>query len=138
MQVTFITDQVLLVGKFHLAAPLLEPVVREAGRGEFTVDDIRRLNAQGEVITALFENDGEPVAAMAFEFVYYPQTLAVNIMAFGGKRFDEVTTEFWDLFKEWCKAAGASFIEASCSDAMARLLGRYGFDLTYRVVRAAL
>lgn len=138
MFVTFITDQVLVVGKFHLVAPLLEPVVKEAGRGEFTVDDIRELNAQGRVITALIEKDGEPMAAMAFEFVHYPQALAVNILALGGKNLDGLAAEFLERFKAWCKAAGASFIEASCSDGMARLLKRYGFDLTYRVVRVAL
>lgn len=138
MQVTFITSPALLAGKFPLAAPLLQPVIDEAARGEFTVEDIRALNAQGKVITALVERDGKAVMAMAFEFVHYPQTLAVNIMALGGRGLDDAASEFWAKFKAWCKEAGATVIEASCSDAMARLLGRYGFESTYRVVRTEL
>jgi hypothetical protein len=75
---------------------------------------------------------------MAFEFVHYPQTLAVNVMALGGSGLDETAAQFWDSFRAWCKSAGATVIEASCSDAMARMLGRYGFETAYRVVRTDL
>jgi len=138
MNVTFITSPELLEQKFHLAKPLLQPVIDQAARGEFTVDDIRDLNAKGRVITAVIEDGGEAVMALAFEFVHYPQTLAVNIMAMGGKGLDLVADEFLVTFRAWCKSAGATVIEASCSNAMARMLGRYGFENAYRVVRTEL
>lgn len=138
MQVTFITNPQLLEQKFHLIEPLLLPVVKEAARGEFSVEDIKRMTAEGRVISAVAEKDGEPVMAMAFEFVHYPQILAVNVMALGGHGLDAIADEFWETFRSWCKSAGASVIEASCSNAMARLLGRYGFETVYRVVRAGL
>jgi hypothetical protein len=138
MNVTFITSPELLAQKFHIAAPLLQPVIDQAARGEFTLKDIERMTAEGKVITAVAELDGVGKIAMAFEFVHYPQTLAVNVMALGGSGLDEAAAEFWDAFKSWCKDAGASVIEASCSDAMARMLGRIGFETVYRVVRAEL
>ncbi len=138
MHATFITSPELLEQKFHLAAPLLQPVIDQAARGEFTVEDIRRMTSEGRVITAVVEQDGEAVLALAFEFVHYPQTLAVNIMALGGKDLGKAADEFWDTLRDWFRSAGATVIEASCSDAMARLLGRYGFENVYRVVRAGL
>lgn len=138
MEVTFITDAALLAQKFHLARPLLQPVIDHAARGEFTVDDLERMTAEGSVITAVAEDDGEAVMAMAFEFVHYPQTLSINIMALGGHGFEVFASEFWETFKEWAKMAGATVIEASCSDAMARMLGRIGFENAYRVVRVEL
>ncbi len=138
IDVTFITDAQQAAQKFHLAAPLLQPVVDEAARGEFTMADIERMTREGRVITAIVLDDGRPLLAMAFEFVHYPRQLAVNIMAMGGRDLDQVASRFWPTFRAWCRRAGANVIEASCSDAMARILRRYGFDSAYRVVRAPL
>jgi len=138
MNVTFIVSPDLFAQKFHMAAPLLETVVKEAARGEFTVDDIARLTLEGRVITAVVERDGVAILAGAFEFVHYPQTLAVNILALGGGFVDEVAEQFWGTFKGWCKDAGATVIEASCSNAMARLLRRYEFETVYQVVRTKI
>lgn len=138
MNATFITDRALFAQHFFKAVPLLQPVIDQAARGEFTVEDIRRMTEAGRVITAIAEKDGDTVMAMAFEFVHYPQSVAVNILALGGAGLDEVATAFWSTFKDWCRSAGASAIEASCSDAMARLLCRQEFKSVYRVVRAEL
>lgn len=138
MNVTFITSPELLARKFAIAAPLLEPVITQAAHGEFTVEDLRKLNESGKAITALVESDGKPLMAMVFEFVHYPKMMAVNIMALGGQCLDEAATQFWDGFRGWCKEAGAVAIEASCSPAMTRLLSKYGFTTTYQLVRSAL
>lgn len=138
MDITFITNPEQLAGKFDLVAPLLGPVVNEAAKGEFTVEDLYKLNLEGKAITALIEKDGVAVMAVVFEFVHYPQMMAVNIMALGGGYLDESITEFWMQFKAWCKEAGAVAIEASCSASMSRLLSRYGFKPTYQLVRTEL
>lgn len=138
MDITFITTPELLARKFAIAAPLLEPVITQAARGEFTVEDLYQLNLKGRAITALIEKDGQGVMAVVFEFVHYPQMVAVNIMALGGRYLDDSVSEFWSGFKAWCRDAGAEAIEASCSPAMTRLLSKYGFEPTYQVVRTAL
>lgn len=96
------------------------------------------MTANGRAIVAMVDGDDGPALAMAFEFVHYPQRLAVNIMALGGSGLAEVAEEFWGLFCMWCRSAGADMIEASCSEAMARMLGRHGFESVYRVVRCGL
>lgn len=138
MEVTFITSPELFEQKFHMAAPLLLPVVEKAARGEFELVDLARLTREGRAITALVEDQGQALLALVFEFVHYPQQLAVNIMALGGSGLATVADEFWERFRAWCKSAGAQVIEASCSDAMARLLARHGFEPAYRVVRSPL
>lgn len=124
--------------KFSLVEPLLQPVIDQAARGEFTVMDVREMASRGQAIVALVEGEDGPALAMAFEFVHYPQTLSVNIMALGGSGLAEAADEFWELFRMWCRSAGASLIEAACSEAMARMLKRHGFDAVYRVVRSEL
>lgn len=138
MDITFITNHDLLERKFAIAAPMLEPVVKEAAKGEFTVNDLYKLNLQGKAITVLIEKGGAPAMAVVFEFVHYPQMMTVNIMALGGGYLDESISEFWDQFKRWCKDAGAVAIEASCSPGMTRLLSKYGFKPTYQLVRTEL
>lgn len=138
MDITFITTPELLARKFAIAAPLLEPVIDKAAKGEFTLDDLYQLNLQGKAITTLIEKDGQAAMAMVFEFVHYPQMMVVNIMALGGGYLDESIAEFWSGFKAWCKDAGAVAIEASCSPAMTRLLSKHGFKPTYQLVRTAL
>ena len=139
MNVIFMTTHALVDAHFSQAAPLLQPVVDQAARGEFTVDDIERLTREGRAITALVSDDeGAPLLAMAFEFVSYPRQVAVNIMALGGERLQEAAENFWGTFRQWCKSAGAEVLEASCSPAMARMLRQHGFDSAYQVVRSEL
>jgi hypothetical protein len=138
MQVTFITTPELFEQKFHLAAPLLQPVVDRAIKGELALKDIASMTKSGRFITAVAEHDGQPVMAMSFEFVTYPQQLAVNIVALGGHGLAEIVAQFWETFKAWCRSAGVDMIEAWCGDAMARLLGRYEFKSAYQVVRVQL
>lgn len=138
MDITFITNGEQVARKFDIAAPLLEPVVRDAAKGEFSVFDLFELTKDGKAITALIEKDGQGMMALVFEFVHYPQMLAVNIMALGGKDLDESMMEFFEKFKTYCREAGAVAIEASCSPGMTRLLSKYGFEPTYQLVRTAL
>lgn len=139
MKVIFMTTPGLVDAQFHHAAPLLQPVIDQAARGEFTVADIERLTREGRAITALFsDHDGHPMLAMAFEFVSYPRQLAVNIMAMGGHGLQDADGIFGQTFRDWCRSAGATVIEASCSPAMARMLRHHGFDVAYQVVRTEL
>lgn len=139
MKVIFMTTPELVDAQFQHAAPLLQPVVDQAARGEFTVADVERLTREGRAITALVsDDDGQPLLALAFEFVSYPRQLAVNIMAMGGQGLKDAAQVFWDRFREWCRSAGATVIEASCSPAMARMLRQHGFENVYQVVRSVL
>lgn len=136
MQAIFITNRAQADAQFHLAAPLLQPVVDQAGRGEFTVEDLKRLTSEGRAITMVVSDESGAVFALVFEVVLYPSQTAVNIMALGGDRFAEGEAVFGEAFRQWCRKAGATVIEASCSPAMARMLRKFGFDAAYQVVRS--
>ncbi|MNY77091.1 hypothetical protein D3C86_2168880 [compost metagenome] len=75
---------------------------------------------------------------MAFEFISYPDVLAVNIIALAGERLDEIAADLFGKFKDFCLLAGADMVEARCGEAMSRMLQRYGFGKAYNVVRANL
>lgn len=111
---------------------LLSPVVSEAGRGEFTVEDLIGRAHDGLVYIGISD---EPELCGAFEFKHYPQSMAVNIIALGGSGFNEVAVDWITKFTWWAQVSGASTIEASCSRAMARILKRIGFSNEYEVVR---
>lgn len=111
---------------------LLSPVVEQAGRGEFTVEDLLQLARDGRAYIGI---SYAPEICGAFEFIHYPQTMSVNIIAIGGQGLQELADLWFEKFKKWAFLAGASTIEASCSKAMARILKRIGFSNDYEVVR---
>ncbi len=132
MQICFLVDPSELDTHFTSLALLFERVVRKATQGEFDVDDLYRLTQQGHITVGMIEQEGEVQLAVAFEFIAYPRWTAVNILALAGRDLAEAIAEFGDIFKAWCRTAGAQRIQASCSPAIARLLRRYGFTLAYQ------
>lgn len=131
----FLTDSELLNKWWDQIEPLFVPVVEEAARGEFTVQDIKRLCEEKRATIAAVIEDGQVILALAFEFIFYPKQTACNVIALGGTRLTESESMFFVTFKEWCKSMGVTVIEASCSPSMSRLLRRFGFQKTYEVVR---
>lgn len=138
MKPLFLNTPELLNEWWGKASEHLEPVVREAARGEFEVRDIRRMCDEERALTVVIIDGEKVVMAMAFEFLFYPRMTACNIMALGGSCLQEIADAFFVTFKRWCYGMGVTVIEASCSSSMARLLRRQGFEKTYEVVRHAI
>lgn len=139
MRSHFYLDENELLGDWERLAPLFQTVIERACQGEFDVADLKAMALKKRiVIGAFFDDSGEPLLAFAFEFRSYPKKTAVNILALGGRRMDEVFSVFLERFKQWARKAGADFIEASCSPAMTRLLLRYGYINAYRQLRLDL
>jgi hypothetical protein len=136
MNVRFLTAPSELHAQWPDIAGLLDPVVRDAARGEFTLDDLHQLCADGRMIAGTCSDARGVMMAMVFEFRHYPQQMAVNIVALGGRDLHAVSAAFWNTFRAWVKEAGATHIEALCSKPMARLLMREcGFESAYEQVR---
>lgn len=126
MQVRFFTGE-----QVEQIRPVLEPILtamltRTPCR-DFEAADVFALAEAKRCVLGLVEDESGPVLGGAFEFRHYPQETAVNVMALGGKRMDEALDAFWPTFRAWAKQAGATRIEASCAEPMARLLSRAGF-----------
>lgn len=132
----FLTTPELRAMHMHQALELLAPVVHEAARGEFDLADIERMaHAERIVVGVGLQDDGTATIAMAFEFVSYPSTNAINVLAIGGRDMLDFIEPWWEHFKQWAREAEVFTIEASCSAAMARMLKPLGFEPTYHVVR---
>lgn len=135
MKPLFLTTPELIELYWPDVARCIAPVVDQAARGEFTLDDLRTMLDDLRAYAVVVRDDSGVVLALVYEFVFYPRMTACNIVALGGTALDEAYARFFVTFKTWCYGMGVTVIEASCSSAMSRLLARYGFGKTYEVVR---
>ncbi|MBX3610394.1 MAG: hypothetical protein KF871_10920 [Hydrogenophaga sp.] len=134
-QVLFLNTPELLAEHWPAAASLLEPVVRQAARGEFAVEDLHDLAAAGKAWVAVMLSHGTPALAMVFGFVHYPRKTVLNVIALGGQDLAGAAVSFWPQFLGWAKESGVDEIEACTAPPMTRVLRNLGFSHTYDLVR---
>ena len=126
-------------GVWHEIGPVFRRVVDKAVRGEFDVADILDMAQEGKAkIGVIRDESGSVVMAVAFEFRHYPRKMGVNVFAMGGRRMADVMDQFLESFKEFCRVAGADWIECSCSPAIARMHHRIGYKTVYQNLRLDL
>jgi len=135
MQAVFLTSPELIAQHWWSVAHLLEPVVSQAARGEFTIEDLARMVEGGLAFAAMACDGDAPVLALVFEFRHYPARMVINIMALGGRDLARSAVIFWPQFLAWARESGVTEIEACTSPAMTRALKGLGFAHTYDVVR---
>jgi hypothetical protein len=138
MTLTILTTPEALIEQWPGLRVLFQRVVDRAGHGEFTVHDLARLAQAQKLWIGTVQDDTTLRLAFAFEFVAYPQYLAINIVALAGHRLQESLTAVLPIFLQWSRESGVQAIEASCSPAMARLLARHGFQPIYQRLRLPL
>lgn len=120
------------------ALPMLESAVLYAD-GDFTIADLESMVLSHKAVLGVVRSDeGQVILSVAFEFVYYPQRTAINIMALAGHNLTVVMKEFGRQFREFCKDQGACMIEARCRPSIVRLLAHLGFHSSYQLVRLNL
>jgi hypothetical protein len=135
MRAVFLTTPDLIGLHWCSVCKLVDPVVHQAARGEFTLSDLAAMVESGRAHAAIALDGDTPVLAMVFEFRHYPSRMLVNIIALGGRDLAGVAVTFWPQFLEWAKESGASGIEACTSPAMTRAIRALGFLHTYDLVR---
>lgn len=133
--VVFLTTPDLIARYWPDAAALLAPVVDQAARGEFNLDDLAQMTRTGRAFAGVMLQDGAPALAMVFEFRHYPRKTVLNIIALGGADLAGCAVTFWPQFVAWAKESGADEIEACTAPAMTRVLRGLGFSHTYDIVR---
>ncbi|WP_137921690.1 hypothetical protein [Hydrogenophaga sp. 2FB] len=133
--VLFLTTPALIEQSWSAVATLLAPVVSDAARGEFSIEDLQQMVHDGRAFAALMFEAGEPRLAMVFEFRHYPRKTVLNVMALGGSDLAGAAVSFWPAFVAWAKESGAHEIEACTAPAMTRVLRNLGFQHTYDLVR---
>lgn len=135
MRAVFLTTPELISLHWWSVMRLIDPVVHQAARGEFTLEDLTAMVESGRAFGAIALEDDKPVMAMVFEFRHYPARMLLNVMALGGHDLGRVAVSFWPQFTAWAKESCVSEIEACTSPAMTRVLKGLGFQHTYDIVR---
>lgn len=135
MRAIFLTTPDLIGQHWWSVMRLIDPVVHQAARGEFTLSDLTAMVESGRAIAAIVLEVDTPVLAMVFEFRHYPSRMLINIVALGGRDLADAAVSFWPQFVAWAKESGASGIEACTSPAMTRAIKALGFRHTYDLVR---
>ncbi len=133
--VLFLNAPDLIEAHWPAAAELLQPVVDQAARGEFEVEDLRAMVDDGRAFAAVMFKGGAVVLAMVFGFTHYPRKTVLNVIALGGSDLTGAAVSFWPQFVQWCRESGVNEIEACTAPAMTRVLRNLGFTHTYDLVR---
>ena len=132
----------LLDAYWPQCSELLEPVVQEAMDGELTVADMYQGIRGGRMYGLVAKDDTNELPDVALvlilEVVSYPQKSFLNITAIGGQQLDMLQSKFWKHVCSWAYMNGLRGMQAMVSPAMARIIGKYGFKDTYRVMRMPL
>lgn len=136
MKATFIVDISELDRQYPRLLPLFE---RVPATPEYTPGQLfERAKKKKVTIGYCSDGHGNPTLACAFEFIYYPNLTAINIIALAGTDLDGTAARFFDRMKDFARASGAACIEALCIDGMARMLRKYGFEKASTQVRVML
>ncbi|WP_103035306.1 hypothetical protein [Castellaniella caeni] len=135
MKTIFILNPDELDRQYERLLPLFDMVPKTP---EYTpLQLFERAKAQKATVGYCEEN-GIPQIAFAFEFIYYPNLTAINIIALAGSGFEPVAANLLARLKDFARQAGADCIEALCIDGMARLLRKYGFEKASTQVRVMI
>ena len=137
-RIEFLTSKESIAAKFHEVRPFFERMTHTAMHGEFSVDDMLKRATDGQALIGIIREGATPVMGLAVEFINFPKYRAMNIVALAGTGLAAAMRDVWPLLTEFARQSGARYVQASCHPGMARLLSRYGFEETYRVVRAPL
>lgn len=78
-----------------------------------------------------------PVGAMVFEYIEYPRSKAVHVLALGGRGVASMN-ELWIEMKQAFAGQGVAFIQAFCKEPQSRLFARLGFKKETNIVRVDL
>ncbi|CAM5200371.1 hypothetical protein CDEF62S_03353 [Castellaniella defragrans] len=137
-RIEFLASKESIAAKFQDVRAFFEGMTRTAMQGEFNVDNLRKMALDGHILIGIIREDDAPVMGLALEFLTFPNYRVMNIIALAGTGLAAAMRDVWPLLTEFARQSGASRIQVSCHPGMARLLSRYGFKETYRVVRADL
>lgn len=121
------------------AAVLIEKCLRDAARGELTVEDIYERALHGQMFVFVFKNDEGDIPdvklALVLEAVNYPKLPALNIVALTGGGLKNLYEQFWKHVCSWAYMSGAKAIEGLMSPAMVKIVSKFGFENTYQHMR---
>ena len=128
------------VTHFHQTWPLVEGFLAEAlkwGEDDYTVEQAKGYLARGDwLLVVAVDEENTIKGAAAISFNNLPNARVGFIVAMGGKLISNQDT--FKQFSELLKSYGATKIQGSVRETVARWSEKYGFKDRYRIVEAKL
>lgn len=126
-------EEVWLEAEQHVEAAL------KTGKGELSVEDVKRFLLEGSMMLFTTAQDGFPELFCVTELLVYPQYKSVRVVALGGKNLAKAMQHFRQPFMEWVLATGAVEVEGWSSNPLLRKYYEIlGFHKAYDVMRCDL
>lgn len=132
------THRIQHVDSAHVAQtwPMVESFIVDAlkhAHGEYTADQVKVYLATGMwVLYVAVDEAGVVCGAGTVCFTNLPNDRVALVTAIGGKLFTSQDT--WQQFVGLLKLRGATQVEGTARESIARLWKRYGFEEKYRIV----
>jgi len=122
---------------FHIVWPAVEKFIATAldyAHGDYTIEQAKVYLARGDwlLLVATDESGGGIKGAAAVHFYNRPNDRVAFVAAVGGRFISG--PEVFEQLKAFCKSHGATVVEGSAREAVARLWTKFGFTEKYRVV----
>lgn len=108
--------------RWHEIRDLLDRAVAH-GRGELQVDDLLALVLSGGMGVLVLEEEGEIIAATAFEVIRYPRRAVLNFAYTGGRGSAGIVRNI-DVLYDVARRMGADTLSCLCRPAVARHIRR--------------
>ena len=118
-------------------APFFKSALEKSEVDEYTLDQVKVRIADGVWQTLVAVDESNSIAgAAALHFFNRPDSRVGYISLIGGRLITNDDT--FEQLKNFMRANGATKIEGSARESVARLLMRYGFKEKYRVVGVSI
>ena len=122
----------------HQVWPNVEPFLQKAidkreTQGDYSLDQMRTLVMMGTwMLVVAVEDDGSLSGAATVNYINRPSNRVAFITCIGGAGIANKAA--FEQFVNVLKAFGATAVEGTVNDAVARLWKRFGFSEKYRIV----
>jgi hypothetical protein len=119
--------------------PLVENYIASAlehACGDYTLDQVKSLVAQGQWALLVAVDQNVVHGAATVNFYNRPNDRVAFITTIGGELISNPET--FQQLKNYATSMGATVLEGSVRDSMARFCKRYGFEDKYRIIGVKL
>ena len=136
MKVEFIQTEHINIMWPHVE-PFIKSAIDASGVDDYSLDNFKMRLTDGlwQALVAV-DDEREICGAAVVHFFNRPKDRVGYIMAIGGKLISNEDT--FEQLKNYMKINGATRIEGSARESVARLWTRYGFTEKYRVVGVSI
>ena len=113
----------------------IEDALQYSG-GDYTIDQVQALISSGQWMLLVASDDEKIHGAATMHCFNRPMNRVAFVTTTGGKFILDQDT--FAQLQDISRAYGATALECAARDSMTRLLGRFGFEEKYRILKVKL